>query len=185
MRNRIAIGQYILMAVLFFFCSVGIGALVFFSGPVSVLHDVASAARMPIPGTADVKLEARDYGLYFGMLNAPTGKVMNVPKLNITIVPPDGIADPKFVEVTPATDVLVDGFHTSQVARITVTAPGKYHVQVESPDENGGSFSIGEMPATVDALHNVLRAAPGIILFLGLSFLMVIAALFSALRRKA
>jgi hypothetical protein len=140
------------------------------------LHDVASVARMPVPGTADAILARRDYGLYFGLLNAPTRRAIHVPKLSITIVPPDGIADPDFVEVPPEIDVYVDGFHTVQVARISVHAPGKYHLHVESPEEFGGSFSVGELPATLDSEHSLARALPVGIGALILSALLAIAA---------
>jgi hypothetical protein len=140
------------------------------------LHDVASVARMPIPGTADAVLARRNYGLYFGLLNAPTGKAIHVPKLRITIVPPDGIGDPDFVEVPPEVDVYVDGFHTVQVARISVLAPGKYHLHVESPEEFGGSFSVGELPATLDPDRSLTRAVPVGVGTLMLSALLAIAA---------
>ena len=120
------------------------------------LYDVDSAARMPIPGSADVTLAARAYGLYFGMLNAPSRKAMRAPKLVITIVPPTGIEDPEFVEVPQEVDVKVGRFDTVQVARIAVRAPGLYQVHAESPEESGGSFSIGELPREGDpgrALH--------------------------------
>jgi hypothetical protein len=139
------------------------------------LHDVASVARIPIPGTADAVLARREYGLYFGLLNAPTGKAIHVPKLRITIVPPDGIGDPDFVEVPPEIDVCVDGFHTVQVARISVLAPGKYHLH-ESPEEFGGSFSVGELPATLDADRSLARALPVGVGALILSALLAIAA---------
>lgn len=140
------------------------------------LHDVASVARMPIPGTADAVLARRDYGLYFSLLNAPTGKAIHVPKLRITIVPPDGIGDPDFVDVPPEIDVYVDGFHTVQVARISVLAPGQYHLRVESPEEFGGSFSVGELPATLDPDRSLARAVPVGIGALILSALLVVAA---------
>jgi hypothetical protein len=140
------------------------------------LHDVASVARMPVPGKADAVLARRDYGLYFGLLNAPTHKAIHVPKLSITIVPPDDIGDPDFVEVPPEIDVYVDGFHTVQVARISVHAPGKYHLHVESPEEFGGSFSVGELPATLDPDRSLARAVPVGIGALILSALLAIAA---------
>lgn len=146
-----------------------IAAAVYFSGPAKVLRDVAAVARMPMPGTADVELPRGSYGLYFGELNgelnAPTGKVMGVPSLDITIVPPDGVADPAFVNVRPETDVYVDGYHTVQVASITVTTAGRYQVHVESKEQSGGSFSIGQPPAVISAGRNVLRAWPFIGLF--------------------
>ena len=143
-----------------------IALAVYLTGPRPMLHDVASVVRMPIPGTADVDLSARGYGLYFGDLNAPTGKVMQVPILEITIVPPKSVSDPGYVNVPPKTDVYVDGFHTVQVASIKVRTPGRYHVHVESREQNGGSFSIGELPATISPGQNVVRAAPCIGLFL-------------------
>jgi hypothetical protein len=143
---------------------------------IPALHAVASVGRMPIPGTADAVLARRDYGLYFGLLNAPTGKAMHVPKLRITIVPPDGVADPDFVEVPPEIDVYVDGFHTVQVARISVHAAGKYHLHVESPEEFGGSFSVGELPAVLDPDRSLARAVPVGIGALILAALLAIAA---------
>jgi len=142
-----------------------IALAVYLTGPVSVLRDVAAVTRMPVPGAADVELAVGSYGLYFGNLNAPTGKVMGVPSLNITIVPPAGVADPAFVNVPPGVDVYVEGFHTVQVAKITVATAGVYHVQVESREENEGSFSIGAMPGVISAGRNVLRAWPFIALF--------------------
>lgn len=171
------------VAIFFLACAVVIAALFYFVPAPPLLHDTASVARMPVAGTADVDLAARGYGLYFGILNRPTGKEMHVPKLSITIVPPDGIADPDFVEVPFSPSVRVDGFHTVQVARITVLEAGTYHVEVESPEENTGSFSIGELPATVDAAHNVARATPVILGCLALSALMAVMAL--AGRRKS
>jgi hypothetical protein len=173
------------LAIFFLACTVGITALFYFVPPPPLLHDVASFGRMPVAGTADVNLAAGDYGLYFGILNRPTGKEIHVPKLSITIVPPDGIPDPEFVEVPPGTSVYVDGFNTVQVARITVLEAGTYHVEVESPEENAGSFSIGELPETMDGIHNVARAAPVILGCLGLSALMAVMAIFASLRRAA
>lgn len=172
------------LALVFLAFALVIAGVTYLASPLSVFHDVASAARMPIPGEGDADLEARGYGLYFGMLNAPTRRAMRVPKLSITLVPPEGIADPDFVQVPHEVDVLVDGFHTVQVARILVRAPGRYHVHVESPEESGGSFSIGELPAMLDAPRSLARAAPGILAFLGLSAVMAIAALL-ARRRQA
>jgi len=154
-----------------------IAGVVYFAGPMPMLHDVASVARMPIPGTEDVDLAAGNYGLYFGALNAPTGKVMGVPPLDITIVPPATVADPDFVSVPIDTDVFVDGYHTVQVAHITVTTPGVYHVHVESHEENGGSFSIGDMPAIISPGRNVLRATPFIALFILLGLVLGLTAL--------
>jgi hypothetical protein len=151
-------------------------------GRTPVLHDVASVVRMPIPGAADVNLDRRDYGLYFGLLNAPTGKAIHVPRLRITIVPPNSIEDPEFVEVAPGIDVYVDGFHTVQVARISVRASGQYHLHVESPDEFGGSFSIGELPRVLDPDRALARATPVGLAALVLSALLAITA--SILRRS-
>lgn len=153
-------------------------------GRTPVLHDVASAARLPIPGTADADLDRREYGLYFGLLNAPTGKAVHVPKLRITIVPPDNLADPAFFKVPHDIDVYVDGFHTVQVARISVHAPGKYHFHVESPDEVGGSFSIGELPRVLDPDRALARAMPFGVAALILSALLAIAAIFVHRREK-
>ena len=160
-----------------------IALAVYLTGPRPMLHDVASVVRMPIPGTADVDLSARGYGLYFGDLNAPTGKVMHVPTLDITIVPPKGVADPGYVNVAPKVDVYVDGFHTVQVASIAVRKPGTYHVHVESQEENGGSFSIGELPAVIDPAHNVVRATPFIGLFVVVGVVLGVSA--ALISRKA
>ena len=150
------------------------------------LHDVASVARMPIPGTTDAVLARRDYGLYFGLLNAPTGKAIHVPKLQITIVPPDGIGDPDFVEVPPEIDLYVDDFHTMRVARISVLAPGKYHLHVERPEEFGGSFSVSELPATLDPDRSLARAVPVGVGALILSALLAIAAgIVGLMQRRA
>jgi hypothetical protein len=173
------------VAIFFFVCAAGLAGLFYFVPAPPLLHDVSSVARMPVAGAADVDLAAGGYGLYFGLLNRPTGKEMHVPKLSITIVPPDGIADPDFVEVPRTSSVEVDGFNTVQVARITVLTAGTYHVEVESPEENTGSFSIGELPATVDGAHNVARAAPVILGILGLSALMAVMAFFSSRRKTA
>jgi hypothetical protein len=173
------------LAIFFFVCAAGIAALFYFVPAPPLLHDTASVGRMPVAGTADVDLAAGGYGLYFGLLNRPTGKEMHVPKLSITIVPPDGIPDPDFVEVSMRPSVYVDGFNTVQVARITVLTAGTYHVEVESPEENTGSFSIGELPATVDAVHNLARGAPAILGCLGLSVLMAVLALSASRRRTA
>lgn len=173
------------VALVFALVAVGVAAAVFFSGPASVLHDVASAGRMPIPGEADVALAADRYGLYFGDLNAPTNKVMQVPRLDVTIVPPTGAPDPGYVNVDPKADVLVDGFHTVQVAAITVTRAGRYHVSVKGLDENGGSFSIGQLPATIPAARNVVRAWPFITLFLLVALVIGVTAAMSGHRGEA
>ena len=165
------------LAIAFFTLGAIIVVGTYAASPLSVLHDVASSLRVPIPGSGEAALNTRTYGLYFGMLNAPTRKMMKVPKLKITIVPPEGIDDPDFVEVPYQVDVLVEGFHTVQVARIAVHAPGTYQVHVESPEENGGSFSIGEPPAMLDAPQALARSAPAILTFFGLSALMTVAAM--------
>ena len=141
------------------------------------LHDVASAARMPIPGKADVKLAARGYGLYYGLRNAPTRVAIHMPTLNIWVEPPKGIAEPEYVSVPRDIDVYVDGFHTLQVSRITVRTPGTYHIRVESPEESGGSLSIGELPRAAMDEESALRLAivVGLIAFLVSSALMVLA----------
>jgi len=161
-----------------------LAAGVYAAGRTPDLHDVASAARMPIPGTADVDPDRREYGLYFGLLNAPTGKAVHVPRLRITIVPPDDVADPAFFKVPHDVDVYVDGFHTVQVARISVHVPGKYHLHVESPDEVGGSFSVGEMPRVLDPDRAFARAIPFGFAALGLSALLAAAAIFVHWRDK-
>jgi hypothetical protein len=170
------------LAVFFLGFAVVIAATTYAASPLSVLHDVASVARMPVPGERDVDLAAGGYGLYFGMLNAPMHRVMRAPKLSITLVPPDGMPDPDFVEVPPKTDVFVDGFHTVQVARILVRAPGRYHVHVESPEESGGSFSLGELPALLDARRALARNATPILFFLGLSVVMAVGGLIARSR---
>ena len=153
------------------------------AGPGSELHDTASVARMPVPGTADVELTARGYGLYFSMLNAPMRRVMRAPKLSITIVPPQGIDDPEFAEVPAQADVYVDGTHTVQVARIAVRGSGRYHVHVESPEESGGSFSIGELPELLDKERALARLAPAILSLLGLAAVLAIIATMVRRRR--
>jgi hypothetical protein len=172
-------------ALVFLTLAAIIALATYFTSPISVLHDVASVVRMPVPGTADATLTARGYGLYFGMLNAPSRRAMKVPKLSITIVPPEGIADPDFVEVPYQVDVLVGGFHSVQVARIAVRATGRYHIHVESPEESGGSFSIGELPEILDHERALVRVAPVIAGFLGLSGVMALAALVVRRRRTA
>ncbi len=172
-------------AIIFLALAVVAATTVVLASPMSVLHDTASVARMPVPGGTVVKLDARSYGLYFGLLNPPTRRAMRVPKLSITIVPPDGIADPEFVEVPPGVDVLVDRFHTVQVARITVHTPGSYRVQVSSPEESGGSFSIGELPALLAWDRSLARAAPAILGFLGLSAILMISAVVAGRRARA
>ena len=161
-----------------------LAAGVYAVGRTPALHDVASAARMPIPGTADVDLDRREYGLYFGLLNAPTGKAIHVPRLRITIVPPDNVADPAFFKTPHDIDVYVDGFHTVQVALISVHAPAKYHFHVESPDEVGGSFSVGEMPRVLDPDRAFARAIPFALAALGLSALLAAAAIVAHWRDK-
>jgi LPXTG-motif cell wall-anchored protein len=173
----IAIGLFALAVV------IAVGT--YFTSPVSELHDVASVARMPVPGDADVTLGARGYGLYFGMLNAPSRKALRAPKLSITIVPPEGIRDPDFVEVPHTIDVLVDRFHTVQVARIAVRGTGRYHIHVESPEESGGSFSIGELPEVLDWDRALMRLAPSLLTFLGFSLLLAIAAWLLRRRKTA
>jgi hypothetical protein len=171
------------LAIAFLAFAVIVATVTYAASPLSELHDVAAVARMPVPGDGEAQLAARGYGLYFGMLNAPSRRAMRVPKLSITIVPPADIRDPDFVEVPHKIDVLVDGFHTVQVARIFVRAPGRYRVHVESPEESGGSFSIGELPAILDADRALARSAPAILTFLGLSAAMAISALLA--RRRA
>jgi hypothetical protein len=170
------------VAGVFLALAVAVVAVTYAASPMPVLHDVASIARMPVPGTGDANLAARSYGLYFGLLNAPTRKAMRVPKLSITIVPPKGTRDPEFVEVPPQVDVLVDRFHTVQVATIIVSAPGRYHVRVESPEEAGGSFSIGEPPALEGFGETLARASPFVVFFLGVSIAAMIAALVARRR---
>jgi hypothetical protein len=165
------------LAIFFLGFAFVIAAVTYAASPLSVLHDVASVTRMPVPGERDVELATGGYGLYFGMLNAPMHRVMRAPKLSITLVPPDGVPDPDFVEVPPKTDVFVDGFHTVQVARILVRAPGRYHVHVESPEESGGSFSLGELPAMLDGRRALARNATPILFFLGFSAVMAVSAL--------
>jgi hypothetical protein len=167
-----------------FAIALAIVGVIYSASPMSVLHDVASAARMPVPGTRDADLDARSYGLYFGASNAPTGKAMRVPKLSITIVPPKGVRDPQFVREPYKVDVLVGGFHTVQVATITVAVPGRYHVHVESPDESGGSFSIGEPPALKGFDYGLVQGSPFIVLFVGLSIAMMVAALVARRRQS-
>jgi hypothetical protein len=167
---RLAVAAVVVLVV-----GIVLAAGIYAAGRTLVLHDVASVVRMPIPGTADAKLDRRDYGLYFGLLNAPTGKAIHVPRVRITIVPPDNVADPDFVEVPREIDVYVDGFHTVQVARISVHTPGRYHLHVESPDEFGGSFSIGEMPRVLDPDRALARAIPFGLAALILSALLAVA----------
>lgn len=183
-NTRSSVAAFTVLAIVFLAFGVLVAVGTYWASPISVLHDVAAAARMPVPGKAEADLAAGGYGLYFGMLNAPSRRAMRVPKLSITIVPPEGIRDPRFVEVPHEIDVLVDGFHTVQVARIAVHAPGRYHVQVESPEESGGSFSIGALPAMLDWDRALIRAAPPILAFLGLSIVMAVGALI-ARRRDA
>ena len=159
-------------------------AVTYAAGILPALHDVASVVRMPIPGTADANLDRGDYGLYFGLLNAPKRRAIHLPRLNITIVPPNGIDDPEFVEVPSKVDEYVDGFNTVQVARISVRAPGRYHLHVESPDEFGGSFSIGEMPTVLDSGHALARAIPVALVTLALSALLTVAAVLFRGRAK-
>ena len=162
-----------------------LAAGVYAAGRTPDVHDVASAARMPIPGTADADLDRKEYGLYFGLLNAPTGKAIHVPRLRITIVPPDDVADPAFFKVPHDADVYVDGFHTVQVARISVHVPGRYHLHVESPDEVGGSFSVGEVPRVLNPDRALARAMPFGIAALALSALLAAAAIVVHWRDKA
>jgi hypothetical protein len=113
-----------------------------------VLQHVASAARVPIPGKADVQLTAHTYGVYFGMLNPPTGRKMTVPRLNFWFTPLGGVPRPEYADLPDEreSESRVEGFKTIQIGRLVVRTPGKYHVEVESP-ESVGSFSIGELPS--------------------------------------
>jgi hypothetical protein len=181
--GRAAASAFWVFAILFFVLATVVAVGTWLASPQSVLHDVASVVRMPIPGRGEANLAARGYGLYFGMLNAPMHRVMRAPRLAITLVPPDGMSDPDFAEVPHEIDVYVDGFHTVQVARIQVRAPGRYHVRVESPDESGGSFSIGELPTVLDAPQAVRRVAIPVLVLVGLSVTMTVTALL--LRRRA
>lgn len=184
MANRSSAGVLLALALASLLCALVVGVAVYLTGPASELHDVASVARMPIPGAADVDLSAQGYGLYFGSVNSSLHRLMRAPRLDITIEPPQGVPDPGYANVAPKEDVYVDGFHTVQVASIQVSQPGRYHVHVESREENGGSFSIGEPPATVAPAQHVVRAAPCIGFFLLGGLVLGVSAAF-ARRRTA
>jgi hypothetical protein len=64
-----------------------------------------------------------------------------------------------------------------------VRGPGRYHVQVESPEESGGSFSIGELPAVLDKKRALVRLAPAILSLLGLAVVLMIIATMVRRRR--
>ena len=71
--SRTAATRLAVAAVVVLIVGLVAAAFTYAAGRTPMLHDVASVVRMPVPGTADTFLDRRDYGLYFGLLNAPTG----------------------------------------------------------------------------------------------------------------
>jgi len=67
-------------AISFLAFAVLVAAGTYAASPISVLHDVASVARMPVPGTAEADLAARGYGLYFGTRIALRVGAFSMPK---------------------------------------------------------------------------------------------------------
>jgi hypothetical protein len=144
MRNPPA--GLIIAGVIFFLFGAFATTAFFWKAEQPVLQNVAAAGRLPIPGNADVQLTARTYGVYFGMLNPPTQRAMNVPNLKFRFTPLGGGPGPEYVDLPSELESRVEGFKTIQIGRLVVRAPGTYHVVVESP-ESVGSFSIGELPS--------------------------------------
>jgi hypothetical protein len=156
MRNSPA--ALIVSGCIFFLLGALASAAFFWKAQQPVLRHVASAGRMPIPGRADMQLTARTYGVYFGMLNPPPRRVMNVPGLKLKFTAHDGAPGPQYVDLPSEQESRVEGFETVQIGRLVVHAAGEYHVEVASP-ESVGSFSIGELPSAPsddDKRHAIL-----------------------------
>jgi hypothetical protein len=187
MRNPPA-GLIIVGVILFVFGAFASTAF-FWKTEQPVLQHVASAARMPIPGRADVQLTARTYGVYFGMLNPPTRRAMNVPKLNFSFTPLGGFPRPEYVDLPDEreSESRVEGFKTIPIGRLVVRAPGTYHVVVESP-ESVGSFSIGELPSPPsdeDRLRFMLIGFGAAVITLAMSAALVASGVNGLRREKA
>jgi hypothetical protein len=187
MRNPPA--GLILGGVILFVFGMVASAAFFWKTEQPVLQHVASAARVPIPGKADVQLPAHTYGVYFGMLNPPTGRKMTVPKLKFWFTPLGAVPRPEYVDLPDdrESESRVEGFRTIQIGRLVVRAPGTYHVEVESP-EAVGSFSLGELPSPPSEEDKLMFTLIGIgigVLTLGLSGAIVASGVNGLRREKA
>src|SRR5690349_9714589 len=139
MRNSPA-GLFLTAGIFFVIGASATGSF-FWKAQQPVLQQPASAVRMPIPGKTEMQLTARTYGVYFGMLNPPTRRYMNVPSLKLEFTGPDGVPSPEYVDLPAEPESRVEGWETIQIGRLVVHGPGKYHVEVASP-ESVGSFSL-------------------------------------------
>jgi hypothetical protein len=139
----------------------------------------ASIARLPLPSGSDVELDARSYAFSYALRNPPREVQMHLPRLNIEIVPPPGVADPEFRE-DPSEEVdAPNGDGIRRVAFVRPSRAGRYHVEVSSPDENSGALLIGELEPNGPAAARVRAIIVG-----GATLALALAA-WLLLRRRA
>ena len=154
-------------------------AVIVIVGPATTENtsSVASANRVPIPGSAAFYLKAQQYSVWYGVLNQGGDVWSGAPPLSFNIDPPAGAAQPGFRQ-NFGSETNVGQLSIERVAYMRPIAAGRYHISVSSEDGPGGLVLIGKsLP------NRGFGVIPGLIVFAGALVIAGVIMLISSRRR--
>lgn len=171
--------RYSLFALVVLAAAPVLGVGVYFVEQLPVIGDPAAVLRMPIPGAQRVQLAAGRYGVYYG---APGRLLFGAPALDIDVVPPDEVPDPRLEPSGRAGQKrLADGTAFVELGALEITVAGRYIARVRG-GKAGGWFAIGDLPVDPPRGPAILH---GLEIFLGeLAFAALLAWLHVRSRRQ-
>jgi hypothetical protein len=120
----------------------------------SGVHSAESAARIPIPSSQTVHLNARDYAVSFAVYNS-SSRGLHVPHLQVSIARADTGEQLELHKPLKRYISSSNGEKVEDQYLITVPVAGMYDVRVSADEQTDGFLLIGDRP--IDALGKVFR----------------------------
>ena len=130
-----------------------------------VLDDYDAYGQVPIPGEGRVDLPAGDMKISFRSLMVGSSNGFVLPPLKLSIVPPDGVADPVLTENHSGT-TSVNGDTPVRVWTAEVPTAGSYLIRTDGPM---GGYVNPQLAFGRDTQYDWLTGVSAGVFFLGLA----------------
>ena len=120
-----------------------------------VLDKYNAYGEVPIPGSGTLHLPAGEVtvSLHTQVISSPNGTGLPVPRLDLTVVPPQGVADPKVTESFGSTTTINNDAHR-RVWLMQVRTEGDY--QISTDGQVGGFISPQLAFGTTSSHHSLV-----------------------------
>ena len=134
-----------------------------------VLDDYDAYGQVPIPGEGRVELPAGDMKISFHTLMVGSSNGFVLPPLKLSIIPPEGVADPVLTESHSGT-TSVNGDTHVRVWTAQVAAAGSYLVRTDGPM---GGYVNPQLAFGRDTQYDWLTGVSAGVFFLGMAELVL------------